>query len=311
MNSDMFITKPDAAVAALAAVVQRQPVRDGVHARVRVLGRMVGDVRGQPRPPAPPSGARLLDRLRITIGASCPRPRRRSRAPATRGASIGAAARDAVSECSRCGGSGLPHGARALDRRDHEPAQRAHRPQAGVDRAVLGRRCLLVPPREDHGAAAAAALAARLLRAGERHVRRAQIIDQEQVGRRILDGDRPPLRKNETSLAMVLIGDGEKKERTRAERFWTVTGQEESSDRCGRSEHRRGSECESNPKTILGHQESRVGRTMTGGDRLDSPGRERRLLTTFGAHRMSTLSRRELLAAAGVRAGRKWHRLQA
>ncbi len=84
-------------------------------------------------------------------------------------------------------GIGFARRAGAFNGRDDEPAQRADRSQAGIDRAVLGFLFLFVPPRKDHGATSAASLAARLFRTGQRHFRRTQVIDQQQIGRGVID----------------------------------------------------------------------------------------------------------------------------
>jgi hypothetical protein len=157
----------DAAIAALAAIVQGQRVRDGIHAFVGVLRRMLGDLGDELQGRSAVTGAGLLDGFehRLVLLVRCFRGRDVCRWRRRVDRRAGAGGRGGVQQEFRVRS---PRRARALDRRHDQSAERAHRPQAGIDRAVLGRVCLFVPAREDHGAAAAAALAPRLFGAGER-----------------------------------------------------------------------------------------------------------------------------------------------
>jgi hypothetical protein len=84
---------------------------------------------------------------------------------------------------------GLAHRAGALDGRNDESAQRAYRPQAGVNGAMF-RRAIL-PTGDNDGASPATPLSASLLGASQTDLRRTQVIDQQERGRRTIDSNEP------------------------------------------------------------------------------------------------------------------------
>jgi hypothetical protein len=83
-----------------------------------------------------------------------------------------------------------PHGTRSFDGGDNESPQGANRPQAGIAGAVFGSTFRGVPARKDNRTAAAAALAAGFFGTGEADAGRAQVIDQQQIGRWVFDRSR-------------------------------------------------------------------------------------------------------------------------
>src|ERR1041385_973355 len=64
---------------------------------------------------------------------------------------------------------------------DDEPAKRAHWTQTRIDGAMLNFLLSRVPVGEDDRASAATALAAGFLGSSQRHLGRAQVIDQQKV----------------------------------------------------------------------------------------------------------------------------------
>ena len=109
-----------------------------------------------------------------------------------------AAARLAIWACERKRGLGLRK-APVPDRGHYQPLQRDNRPQAGIDGAMF-RPCLgAIPAREDHRAAAAASLTARLLRSCEADLRRAQPVYQQEVRRGRLKRNKPAVEKKRTT----------------------------------------------------------------------------------------------------------------